>query len=272
MLQSPFAAPTRALRSVLALGAFVAAAWLLTACGPTYPNCSTDSHCKARGEFCLDGKCAQCRIDAHCPGAGTDACVTCAQGACGRKADCCTSKLDCGSGRQCVGNRCIAECAADTDCTGGKKCVAGSCTAPAGVQAGGGCKADTDCGAGLICDSGKCVDSSGLCRPVPVYFDFDEYAMTSSAQDAVSATSKCFKDNDVKSVIIEGHTDERGTDAYNMELGNRRAKAAKEYLLQISPKLKAKTLSYGKTKPVCSEESEACWYRNRRSEFKASDK
>lgn len=246
-----------------------AASLILTGCGPTYPNCNTDDHCKDKGEFCVDSKCAQCRVDANCPGAGTDVCVACVKGGCGRKPDCCSTKLDCGSGKKCESNKCVAECAADADCPGGGKCTNGACLSAGTTEEGGGCKADSDCGKGLKCTAGKCVDEKGECSLANVRFDFNEAALTSQAQDTLSANAKCMKEKKIGNLVIEGHTDEKGTDAYNMELGNRRAKAVKEHLQHLFPKLKAKTVSYGKTKPVCSEESDSCQSQNRRAEFKA---
>jgi peptidoglycan-associated lipoprotein len=251
------------------MGLLFASGVVLTGCGPTYPNCSSDDHCKAKGEFCVDSKCAQCRVDANCPGAGTDQCVACVKGACGRKPDCCSTKLDCGNGKKCEGGKCMAECAADADCPNGGKCTNGGCVAAGGVTEGAGCKTDGDCGKGLKCQGGKCMDEKGECSLADVHFDFNEAALTSQAQDTLSADAKCMKEKKIASLLIEGHTDEKGTDAYNMELGNRRAKAVREYLQHLFPKLKAKTVSYGKTKPVCSEESESCQGQNRRAEFKA---
>ena len=262
---------SRAARLVSACWATMALALLVAACGPAYPNCANDDHCKAKGEYCVDGKCAQCRVDANCPGAGSDVCVTCQKGACGRKAECCSSKLDCGNGQKCTANKCVAECSADSDCAAGQACVSGACTNPGNGAEGAGCKKDGDCGPGLKCNGGKCLDASGMCRAAPIYFEFNEYTLSSSAQDGIAASFKCMKDNKASAVTVEGHCDERGTDAYNMELGNRRAKAVKTYLSTLGPKLKVKTMSYGKTKPVCNEDTESCWGQNRRAEFK-SDK
>ena len=250
-------------------------AFLASGCGPAYPNCETDTHCKAKGEYCVDTKCAQCRLDSHCPGAGTDICVSCVGGACGRKPDCCTSKLDCGSGKQCLNNKCAAECTGDVQCPAGHKCMAGSCILPDSSVDGASCTSDRDCKGGT-CVKGKC-SSSGAgqvdCSKLdPALFDFNEYTLSASAQNIVSASAKCLKERNVSTVTIEGHCDERGTDAYNMELGNRRAKAVREYLKTVAPKVTAKTISYGKTKPVCNEDNEGCWGQNRRAEFRAKGK
>lgn len=234
----------------------------LSGCGPTYPNCANDDTCKSKGEFCVNNKCAQCRVDANCPGAANDACAVCTAGACGRKADCCTNKMDCGNGKKCDANKCVAECGADTDCPAGAKCTNGACMLPQGAgtaAAGAGCAKDGDCGAGLKCSDGKCVDATGNCSTVPVYFDFNEYTLSSGAQNGISASAKCLKEQKVTTVTIEGHCDERGTDAYNMELGGRRAKVVKEYMQKLLPKTKVKTISYGKAKPICSDDGEQCW-------------
>ena len=276
----PFAlsAPVQAFRSIRAIAFTLGVLGVLASgCGPAYPNCETDSHCKAKGEYCVDSKCAQCRLDSHCPGAGTDLCVSCVAGACGRKPDCCTSKLDCGSGKQCQNNKCAAECTGDMQCPAGQKCLAGSCVMPEGAADGAGCALDKDCKSGK-CVKGKCAPSAtgegGVdCSQLdPAYFDFNEYTLSSTAQNSVSASAKCLKERNISTVTIEGHCDERGTDAYNMELGNRRAKAVREYLKTLAPKVNAKTISYGKTKPVCNEDTESCWAKNRRAELRAKGK
>ena len=265
------------LSSTLAMALTTTFVLLTSACGPSYPNCETDAHCKAKGEYCVDSKCAQCRIDSHCPGAATDQCVACVAGGCGRKPDCCTSKLDCGSGKQCLNNRCEAECTGDATCPAGYKCTAGSCIRGSGEGSlvGASCSSDAQCGGGK-CVNGKCTAPGGAgvdCDKLdPAYFDFNEYTLSSGTQDALSAAAKCFKERNITSMTIEGHCDERGTDAYNMELGNRRAKAVKEYLKTVAPKLSAKTISYGKTKPTCNEDSESCWGKNRRAEFRVKGK
>ena len=66
-------------------------------------------------------------------------------------------------------------------------------------------------------------------------------------------------------LTIEGHADERGSEEYNLALGDARAKAAKAYLVQVGiPDAQLAVVSYGKDKPVCEEHDEACWQKNRR--------
>ena len=75
------------------------------------------------------------------------------------------------------------------------------------------------------------------------------------------------KTNDML-VLIEGQCDERGTDAYNLALGDRRAKAAMNYLVAQGVQASRITIiSYGKERPLCTESTEACWARNRRDAF-----
>ena len=243
---------------------------LLGACaGPSYPTCKTDDHCKTHNEYCLDGKCAQCRVDSNCPNASGDVCVTCLKGACGRKPDCCTAKLDCGSGQKCESNKCVAECSADRDCASGQKCNAkGACVAASVAdRTSDGCSSDSDCGGDLRCEKGMCVDAKGQCQTVAVPFDFNENSLTAKAQDLLTANYKCMKVRKLHALTIEGHCDERGTDAYNLELGARRAKVVKAYLQQLDPKFKLKTISYGKAKPVCNEENEDCFAKNRQAQM-----
>jgi peptidoglycan-associated lipoprotein len=252
----------------LTMAALFIASLALSACGPSYPNCDNDEHCKKKGEYCLDKKCVACRTASHCPNAATDSCVDCVAGACVRKAGCCSNNLDCGSGQKCSESKCVAECAGDADCTDGRICnEAGACVHPDSA----GCSSSSDCGKGLECRDGKCVNpATGACELVSVGFEFNRANLTREAQDAIGANAKCLKERGVKSVTIEGHCDERGTDAYNLELGNRRAKAVQRYLSQLMRRTKVRTVSYGKTRPVCSEASESCWSQNRRAEFKGN--
>jgi peptidoglycan-associated lipoprotein len=71
-----------------------------------------------------------------------------------------------------------------------------------------------------------------------------------------------------KSIVIEGHSDERGTESYNMVLGERRASAVKEFLVHLGvSKDKIQVVSYGKEKPFCAGQNEQCWQENRRGHF-----
>lgn len=101
-----------------------------------------------------------------------------------------------------------------------------------------------------------------------INFDFDQYNIRSDAQAILQKHSKWIKENAGVKVIIQGHTDSRGTEEYNMALGERRANAAKSYLvnLGISPD-QLSTISYGESKPLDPAENEGAWAQNRRDDF-----
>ena len=105
-----------------------------------------------------------------------------------------------------------------------------------------------------------------------VYFDYDKSdvggdAQSVLAQDA-SALKSIFTNFPQASITIEGHCDERGSAEYNLGLGDRRASAVKDYLVQLGvPGEKLTTISYGKERPQCTEQNESCWQKNRRAHF-----
>jgi peptidoglycan-associated lipoprotein len=102
-----------------------------------------------------------------------------------------------------------------------------------------------------------------------IYFDFDKYDLKPPAKAVLEKKAAWLRANTQYKVKIEGNCDERGTNEYNMALGERRAKAAMKYLnaLGISAD-RMTTISYGEERPVCTEKNEKCWSRNRRDEFK----
>jgi peptidoglycan-associated lipoprotein len=120
--------------------------------------------------------------------------------------------------------------------------------------------------------------SAAIARPAPaefteraelknVYFDFDRYDIRPEDTKTLESTAAWLKSHDVL-VLIEGQCDERGTDAYNLALGDRRASAAKRYLVAHGIAAdRITTLSMGKERPVCAAHSEACWAQNRRAHF-----
>ncbi len=247
---------------------WLSTALILNACGPDYPNCENDDHCKEKGEYCLETKCAQCRTSDHCPNAGNDKCVSCQAGACVRKKGCCASNLDCAKGLKCSAGKCTAECSSDEQCPAGRVCSeSGAC-----VSASDGCAQAGDCPAGLRCQKGRCINPDGACELVHVRFAFTESVLNRGAQAAIAANTKCLRERGATAtVILQGHCDERGTDAYNLELGNRRAQAVRKYVGQIMPGTKVQTVSFGKTQPLCESTIEKCWSTNRRVEFHTSN-
>jgi peptidoglycan-associated lipoprotein len=102
-----------------------------------------------------------------------------------------------------------------------------------------------------------------------IYFDFDQYAIRGEARSVLEANAGFLKSKPDGDILIEGHCDERGTGAYNLVLGERRAQAAKQYLHELGvPPSQIQIISYGKESPFCGEHSEACWQSNRRAHFR----
>ncbi len=98
------------------------------------------------------------------------------------------------------------------------------------------------------------------------FFAFDESTLTSDAQAALTATSNWLKKNPQYNLLIEGHCDERGTEQYNLALGDRRANAAKEYLVALAVDAgRLRTVSYGEERPFDAGHDEAGWAKNRRA-------
>jgi peptidoglycan-associated lipoprotein len=101
-----------------------------------------------------------------------------------------------------------------------------------------------------------------------IYFDFDKYAIRATDAPVLDANAKWLKANDGYALLIEGHADERGTDEYNVALGERRAKATLNYLLSQGVRAnRMNIVSYGEERPVCHARTEACWAQNRRAHF-----
>ncbi len=101
-------------------------------------------------------------------------------------------------------------------------------------------------------------------------FDYDKSDIRADARQALTADAdalkQLFASDPSFSVVLEGHCDERGSAEYNLGLGDRRATAAKEFLMGLGiPDAKVRTISYGKDRPICTDTNEACYQRNRRA-------
>jgi peptidoglycan-associated lipoprotein len=100
-----------------------------------------------------------------------------------------------------------------------------------------------------------------------IYFAFDKYDLDDASKATLKGLATTLGKTNAK-VIIEGNCDERGTKEYNLALGDKRANAAKQYLVSLGiPSAKLDTTSYGKEKPICTESTEECWAKNRRDHF-----
>jgi peptidoglycan-associated lipoprotein len=98
------------------------------------------------------------------------------------------------------------------------------------------------------------------------FYSFDESTLSSDAQAALTASSNWLKKNSQYNLLIEGHCDERGTEQYNLALGDRRANSAKEYIVALGVDAsRLRTVSYGEERPFNQGHDEAAWAKNRRA-------
>ncbi len=101
----------------------------------------------------------------------------------------------------------------------------------------------------------------------PVYFALNQYTLSKEARAVLEANAEILKVKGVKTITVEGNCDDRGTIAYNIALGDKRAKEVKDYYVKLGLNAdEIYTISYGKEKPVCFEQNNSCWAKNRRSD------
>ncbi len=228
-----------------------------TGCKPDYPNCKTDEHCKDHNEVCVMGQCQQCRDDSNCEKG-----YECKQNRCVKKPECYTN-TDCAEGLVCKDGKCKPECTQDAECGPNMKCQNNRCV-PA-VE----CTSDIDCEEGKVCENNKCVEKKVECQiPERIHFDFDDYSIREDAKPILEQVAECMKQKPDLKITIEGHCDERGSIEYNLSLGEKRANAAKQYLINLGISSdRIDTVSYGEERPLDPGHNEEAWAKNRRDEF-----
>ncbi len=112
-------------------------------------------------------------------------------------------------------------------------------------------------------------DPTSILAKRSVYFPFDVSAVQEADKPIVEAHGKYLSEHPDRKVRVEGNADERGSNEYNLALGQRRADSVKKMLiLSGAMASQIETVSYGEEKPVCTEHNEACWKQNRRSDIK----
>jgi len=114
-----------------------------------------------------------------------------------------------------------------------------------------------------------------LTRLEDALFDYDKATIRSDAttvlKDDVGVIRGILASYPSQKLVIEGHADERGSEEYNVALGDKRARAAEEFLTTMGiPDGQLMVISYGKDHPVCTDQTEACWQKNRRAHITAS--
>jgi peptidoglycan-associated lipoprotein len=238
-------------RRFLMLVAPVAIVALSGCAKPKDGECKKSEDCADQvgyGKVCVEGRCEECGQD-----------------------------TDCKPGFLCKGFKCEPrpECEVAADCGPGKLCESGKCVVapPPPPVSRAECAGDADCGSGRMCEAGKCVSATPKDCPAgggklsPVYFGFNEAVLTLEAQAQLGKDAACIKDRGFTKIVVEGNCDERGTSEYNLHLGQRRAEAVRKYLTNLGVPAKAmKTVSFGKERPVCMEQTEECWALCRRGD------
>jgi peptidoglycan-associated lipoprotein len=181
----------------------------------------------------------------------------------------CDTDDDCHAGEFCVNNMC-QQCRTDDDCGAGNRCAAGACEAVPGY-----CTSDSDCGAGQQCQNNLCVTAAqtaappppaaGPCQLTAAYFGFDSSTLDPSARDQLARNAECIKSRGIASVHLTGLCDPRGTEEYNLALGDRRASSARDYLQSLGVQAQITHSSMGEELAVGTDE--ASWSRDRRVDF-----
>jgi peptidoglycan-associated lipoprotein len=236
--------------------------WALTlavlsvGCKPDYPSCRNDSDCRTDPkEYCVNGKCQQCRTDKDCK-AGE----ACRDGRCGPAATACTDDSQCPPGQSCLNGAC-APCGSDADCGPGGRCQAGKCSRAKKCGRDDDCAQDEECKGG-VCVSGRPRPSGATaCTVDPVYFDFNESSVTTEGAATLQRNADCIK-KEGKPVLLTGRTDPRGTSEYNLALSWKRAESVKSYLTSLGVKSDLKTEGRGELDAKGTDE--AGWSKDRR--------
>jgi peptidoglycan-associated lipoprotein len=211
-----------ALRPALLAAALLAVVSFVGGCKPDYPTCETDKNCHDK-EFCVARKCQQCRDSADCAVGSS-----CNAGKCEAIPGYCRSKADCPAKEECIANRC-KPCTTDKECPSSQFCVNGACSAKKP------CKTENDCAQNEDCVDGYCTSEKVVvpppaeCKLEPVFFDFNESALTTEATAALARDVDCLKKVG-RGVTLVGHTDPRGAQEYNLALSEKRAQSVRDHL------------------------------------------
>jgi len=221
---------------------------LSTSCTPKYPKCGKDAHCRT-GEVCFQGTCQQCRTKNDCQNG-----EWCNSGRCEGILGFCNSYSDC-AGKACRNNRCVS-CQSAAECGPGGRCENGTCFSP------GQCNSNDDCPETYECQNGSCVappaDTSNFqagCSITDIYFGYDQYFVSADQGVQLKKVAECIKHNSGKRLRIEGHCDPRGTEGYNLALGDKRSQAVYNYLLRLG-------VSSGQIRSVSKGEVEASGFND----------
>jgi peptidoglycan-associated lipoprotein len=131
----------------------------------------------------------------------------------------------------------------------------------------GACRADADCAVGEACTAGRCT-AAPACTLLRVPFGFDSAQLDARATSALGDAAACVARRRPASLLVEGHCDDRGTAAYNVALGARRAEVVKRYLAELGVAAPIETVSFGEELPLAAGADDKAWAQNRRAELR----
>jgi len=201
------------------------------------------------------------------------AAATLALAGCGPEYPNCNDDDDCHEGEFCVNGMC-QQCRGDSDCPAGQRCNDGRCDDIEGY-----CTSAADCGAGQDCENNRCVTRQSVEPPPPdtgpaptactlntVYFGFDSDDLSGGARDGISANARCIRERGIGRVHLTGYTDPRGTEQYNLALGDRRARAVLDYMVSLGVDRNALSAS-SVGEEMASGTDEGSWSQDRKVTF-----
>lgn len=206
--------------------------------------------------------------------AGALAVTVIAVSGCGPKYPNCNEDDDCHEGELCVNGTC-QQCREDSDCPSGQQCVGGRCDAIEGF-----CQSNADCPPGQECRNDRCVapavtsteipdrpppPSGPTCDFDPVLFGFDAEELSQPARDAIASNANCIRTRSIGHIHLTGYADPRGTEEYNLALGDRRARSVQRYLQSLGISATVTVSSMGEE--MATGTSEPGWAHDRRVDF-----
>ena len=183
----------------------------------------------------------------------------------------CDTDTDCHQGEFCVNGLC-QQCRSDDDCGAGQRCASGACQAIPGY-----CTSAADCADGEDCENNMCVTRAaqslppapapvaGACQLESVYFAFDSSTLEDAARNQLGQVASCVRERDLKAIHLTGLTDPRGTEEYNLALGDRRAQSAQKFLKSLGVEASITYSSMGEE--MANGTDESGWARDRRVDF-----
>ncbi len=192
---------------------------------------------------------------------------------CGPKYPKCEEDNDCHAGEFCVSGMC-QKCRTDQDCATGQSCNAGACEDIVGY-----CDERVACPGGQECVGNRCqqpqpeplerpAQSSTGCQLQTVYFAFDSSNLEPSARDVIAKNAQCVREKSMTGVRITGYTDNRGTEEYNLALGDRRARSVEQYMGSLGIE-KSKLSSASMGEELARGDDESGMAQDRKVEFTA---